>query len=417
MDIVRKKSTRGRQIRRAIYLLVGLSVVVAITVGLSRLKPAAPSVDRATVWVDTVKRGPMLRQVRGLGTLVPEEIRIIPATTEGRVERILVRPGTPVNPDTVLIELSNPELEQAAADADLQLKGAEAEYINLQVRLQSQLLDQKAAAATVYSDFNQAKLQAEANEELSKKGLLSDLTLKLSKSRAEEMATRHEIEQKRVAISAQSVEAQLATQQSRIEQFKALSKLRHSQIDSLRIRAGSSGVLQQMTADIGQRVTAGTNLARVADPGRLKAELKIAETQAKDVQIGQPAAIDTRNGIIAGKVIRIDPAVQQGTVTVDVALEGELPKGARPDLSVDGTVELENLSNVLFVGRPVHGQSNSVIGIFKLEAGTKEAVRIQVKLGRSSVNTIEILEGLQEGEQVILSDTSAWDAFNRIRLN
>ncbi len=417
MDIPRKSSTGYRRIRRAFYVLVGLSLIFLVTLGLSRLKPAAPSVERATVWVDTVKRGPMLREVRGLGTLVPEEIRFIPATTDGRVERILVRPGASVKSDTVLIELSNPELQQSSLDAELQLKGAEAEYINLKVRLESQLLDQKAGAATVESDYHQAKLQAEVNEELFKQGLLPDLTLKLSRTKAQELATRDDIEHKRIAIYSESAQAQLASQQARIDQLRALYDLRRSQIESLKVRAGSSGVLQQLPVEVGQRVTPGTNLATVADPTRLKAQLKIAETQAKDIQQGQSTAIDTRNGIIQGKVIRIDPSVQQGTVTVDIALEGELPQGARPDLSVDGTVELEHLDNVLYVGRPVHGQAHSLVGLFKLEDGGKSAVRAQVKLGRSSVNTIEILDGLQEGDQVILSDTSAWDAFNRIRLN
>lgn len=417
MDIQRKQSTRVRKLRRILYVFVAIGILVTITVGLSRLKPADPTVERGTVWVDTVKRGTMIRQVRGLGTLVPEDIRIIPATTEGIVERILIRPGTPVNPNDILIELSNPELQQTALDAELQVKGAEADYANLKVKLDSQLLDQKAGSATVQADYHQAKLQAEANEELYKKGLLSDLTLKLSKSKAEELAIRFDIEQKRTAISKEAIDAQLSAQQSRIDQLRALANLRHEQIASLKIRAGNSGVLQLMTAEVGQRVTIGTNLARVADQKKLKAELKIPETQAKDVILGQKATIDTRNGVIEGHVVRIDPSVLQGTVTVDIALEGDLPQGARPDLSVDGTIELENLSEVLYVGRPVHGQTNTTIGLFKLEDGGKTAVRIQVKLGRTSVNTVEIIDGLKEGDQVILSDTAAWDAFNRVRLN
>lgn len=415
MDIPRKTSY-GR-LRRALYALIGAGVIALITVGVSRLKPAAPSVDRATVWVDTVKRGPMLRQVRGLGTLVPEEIRWIPAITEGRVERRLVQPGAAVKADTVLLELSNPELEQAALEAEMQLKAAEAEYTNLRVQLESQLLTQRAQAATVQADYHQAKLQAETNEELAKNHLISDLTLKLSKVRAEELATRHEIEQKRLAISSESVKAQLAVQQARVEQLRALFQLRRSQVEALRVRAGVAGVLQQVLVEVGQQVTPGTNLARVADPTRLKAEIRIAETQAKDIQIGQKASIDTRNGVVPGHVIRIDPAVQNGTVTVDVALDGPLPKGARPDLSVDGTIEIERLDDVIYVGRPAFGQERSTVGLFKLINGGKEAVRVQVKLGRSSVNTIEILEGLQPGDQVILSDMSAWDAFDRIRLN
>ncbi len=417
MDIVRKNVGRNKKIRNLIYSLIGLAMVVSITVGLSRLKPAAPTVDRAAVWVDKVKQGSMLRQVRGLGTLVPEDIRFIPATTQGRIEKILVRPGAVVTKDTVLIILSNLELEQTVQDVDLQLKGAQAEYTNLRIKLESQKLDQRAVAASVQADYSQAKLQAEANEELYKKGLLSELQYKLAKTKAEELSTRCGIEKERIAISFESTEAQLATQQAKIDQLQALYQLRQSLLNSLNVRAGSDGVLQQLSVEVGQQVTLGTNLARVANPTHLKAELKIAETQAKDILLGQNASIDTRNGIITGRVSRIDPAVLQGTVTVDVLLTGELPKGARPDLSVDGTIELENLTNILYVGRPVHGQTNSTIGIFKLDSTGKEAFRVTVKLGRSSVNTIEVLEGLSVDDQVILSDMSAWDVYNRIRLN
>ncbi|MCS6805933.1 MAG: efflux RND transporter periplasmic adaptor subunit [Acidobacteriota bacterium] len=417
MDIPRPSVARRKRLRRALYGLIGLGLIVLITVGVSRLKPAPPSVERATVWIDTVKRGPMLRQVRGLGTLVPEEIRWIPAATEGRVERRLVQPGAVVKSDTVLLELSNPELEQAALEAKMQLRAAEAEYTNLRVQLESQLLTQRAQAAAVQAEYHQAKLQAEANEELAKDHLISDLILKLSQVRAEELSTRFEIEQKRLAIMAESVKAQLAVQQARVEQLRALYELRRSQVEALHVRAGTGGVLQQVLVEVGQQVTPGTNLARVADPTRLMAQIRIPETQAKDVQIGQTAAIDTRNGIVPGRVVRIDPAVQNGTVTVDVALEGPLPKGSRPDLSVDGTIEIERLEDVLYVGRPAFGQEKSTVGLFKLINGGREAVRVPVKLGRSSVNTIEILDGLQPGDQVILSDMSAWDAFDRIRLN
>jgi len=417
MDIVRKNVGRNRKIRNLIYSLLGIIAIVSITVGLSRLKPAAPTVDRAAIWIDKVKQGSMLRQVRGLGTLVPESIRFIPATTQGRVEKILVRPGAEVTKDTILMVLSNLELEQAVQDVDLQLKGAEAEYANLRVKLESQKLDQRAVAASVQADYSQAKLQAEANEELYKKGLLSELQYKLAKSKAEELLTRRDIEEQRIAISSESTQAQLTVQQAKIDQLQALYQLRRNLLSSLNVRAGSDGVLQQLSVEVGQQVTLGTNLARVADPSHLKAELKIAETQAKDVLVGQNANIDTRNGVITGRVSRIDPAVLQGTVTVDVLLTGELPKGARPDLSVDGTIELENLTNILYVGRPVHGQSNSTIGIFKLDSTGKEAFRVTVKLGRSSVNTIEVLEGLSVNDQVILSDMSAWDVYNRIRIN
>jgi HlyD family secretion protein len=417
MDVQRSPSVaRNRKIRRILYGAAVLLGVLVVTLGLSRLKPAAPTVDRATVWVDTVKRGSMLRQVRGLGTLVPEEIRWIPATTEGRVERIVVKPGTTVTPDTVILELSNPQLEQEAQDAELQLKAAEAEFANLKVQLRNELLSQQAAAATVQADYSQAKLQAEVNEELAKQQLVSDLINKQSKVKAEELKTRYEIEMKRLASNSESAQARLAVQQARVDQLRALAHLRKSQLSALRVRGGVSGVLQQVPVDVGQRVTSATNLARVADPNRLKAELKIAETQAKDVQIGQKASIDTRNGIVEGHVVRIDPAVQNGTVTVDVIMDGELPKGARPDLSVDGTIELERLNDVLYVGRPAFGQEQNQVGLFKLVDGGAGAVRTPVKLGRSSVNTIEILSGLQVGDQVILSDMSAWDAFDRIRL-
>jgi HlyD family secretion protein len=400
-----------------IYGAAGIILVPLITWGLSTLKPAAPTVEKATVWPDTVKRGPMLIQVRGLGTLVPEEILWIPATTDGRVVRRFVLPGSPVTADTVVLELANPELEQLALDAEWQLRAAQAQLNSLKAQLESQLLDQKAAAATVQSEYQQAKLNAEKDEELAKLGLGASLNVKLSKAKAEALTTRNAIEQQRLQVSSDSVKAQLDAQKARVEQLRALYELKRTQLDSLRVRAGAEGVLQELPVEVGQRVTAGTILAKVAQPTRLKAQLKIPETQAKDVQIGQVASIDTRNGIIPGSVMRVDPAVQNGTVTVDVKLEGALPKGARPDLSVDGTIEIERLTDVLYVGRPAFGQPNSTVGIFKLEAGGKEATRVQVKLGRSSVNTIEILSGLQVGDQVILSDMSAWDAFNRIRLN
>ena len=417
MDIPRPSAARQKRIRRALYVVGVLIAISLVTWGLSRLKPAAPTVDRATVWVDTVKRGEMLRRVRGLGTLVPEEIRWIPAVTEGRVEGILIRPGALVRPDTVILVLSNPELEQQALDTELELKAAEAEYANLRVQLESQVLNQRAAAATVQAEYHQAKLQADVDEQLVKEGLTSELNARRSKVRAEELATRHQLEQKRLAIASDAVQAQLAVQRARVEQFQALHDLRLRQVASLRVRAGVPGVLQQVPVEVGQQVSPGTNLARVANPTRLKAEIRIPATQAKDVQIGQAADIDTRNGVVPGRVVRIDPAVQNGTVTVDVALEGQLPQGARPDLSVDGTIEIERLENVLYLGRPVHGQPNSLVGLFKLVDNGKEAIRVRVELGRSSVNTIEIVEGLREGDRVILSDMSSWDSYDRLRLN
>jgi len=417
MDIPRPDAARKRRLRRVLYGVAGIILIPLITWGLSTLKPAAPTVEKATVWPDTVKRGPMLIQVRGLGTLVPEEILWIPATTDGRVVRRFVLPGSPVTADTVVLELANPELEQLALDAEWQLRAAQAQLNSLKAQLESQLLDQKAAAATVQSEYQQAKLNAEKDEELAKLGLGASLNVKLSKAKAEALTTRNSIEQQRLQVSSDSVKAQLDAQKARVEQLRALYELKRTQLDSLRVRAGAEGVLQELPVEVGQRVAAGTILAKVVQPTRLKAQLKIPETQAKDVQIGQVASIDTRNGIIPGRVMRVDPAVQNGTVTVDVKLEGVLPKGARPDLSVDGTIEIERLTDVLYVGRPAFGQPNSTVGIFKLEPGGKEATRVQVKLGRTSVNTVEILGGLQLGDQVILSDMSAWDAFNRIRLN
>ncbi|MGD0920529.1 MAG: efflux RND transporter periplasmic adaptor subunit [Terriglobia bacterium] len=417
MDIPRPDAARKRRLRRVLYGVAGIILIPLITWGLSTLKPAAPTVEKGTVWPDTVKRGPMLIQVRGLGTLVPEEILWIPATTDGRVVRRFVLPGSPVTADTVVLELANPELEQLALDAEWQLRAAQAQLNSLKAQLESQLLDQKAAAATVQSEYQQAKLNAEKDEELAKLGLGASLNVKLSKAKAEALTTRNSIEQQRLQVSSDSAKAQLDAQKARVEQLRALYELKRTQLDSLRVRAGAEGVLQELPVEVGQRVAAGTILAKVAQPTRLKAQLKIPETQAKDVQIGQVASIDTRNGVIPGRVMRVDPAVQNGTVTVDVKLEGALPKGARPDLSVDGTIEIERLTEVLYVGRPAFGQPNSTVGIFKLEPGGKEATRVQVKLGRSSVNTIEILGGLQVGDQVILSDMSAWDAFNRIRLN
>ena len=417
MDIARPDLLRKRKIRRRAYAGVATIIVVLITVGVSRLQPAAPRVDRDTVYLDTVERGPMVRQVRGTGTLVPEAIRWIPATTEGTVERIVIRPGADVRPDTVILELRNPELEQTALEAELQLAAAEARYRSREVELESQMLTQRAALATVESELTQATLQLEADQQLADKGLVSQLVLKQSQARAQELEIRYGLEQERLQIEAASVEAQLAVEQADVDSVRTLWQLRQDQVADLKVRAGIHGVLQQVPLDEGQRVTTGTNLARVGDPSVLKAELRIAETQAKDIQIGQAAAIDTRNGIIPGHVVRIDPAVENGTVTVDVTLDGDLPRGARPDLTVDGTIELERLDDVIFVGRPVFGQEESVISLFRLDADSDEARRVTVGLGRASVNTIEVLEGLQPGDRVVLSDMSAWDAFDRVRLN
>jgi HlyD family secretion protein len=417
MDKVREGVKEKRRTRRIIYTVIGIVGIAGVTFALSRLEPAAPSVNRSTVWMDTVKHGSMLRQVRGPGTLEPEEIRWIASRTAGRVERIVVLPGTVVKSDTVLIEMSNPEVEQAAQEAEFQLRAAESELADLHVTLESGFLNQQASAAGVASEYNQARLQAEANTKLRAENLIGELILKQSRVRADELAIRNELEQKRLEIASESVEAQVAAKKASVEQFRALYRLRVNQVNALRVRAGIDGVLQQMPIEVGQEVTPGTILAKVARPDKLKAELRIAETQAKDIEVGQKASIDTRNGVIEGRVIRVDPAVQEGTVTVDVSLLGELPKGARPDLSVDGTIEIERLDDILYVGRPAYGQAESTIGLFRLLEDGETAVRVQVQLGKSSVNTIEILNGLAEGDQVVLSDTSAWDAYDRIRLN
>src|SRR3984893_5229570 len=417
MDIPRPDVAAKKRKRRIITIsTIALGLILA-TIGLSRLKPAVPSVDRSTVWIDTVKRGPMVRQVGGLGTLVPEDIRWIPANTEGRVEKIIIWPGTHVESDTVILELTSPELEQAAHDAELQATAAEAELTTLRATLQRGLLDQEATTAKARSDYEQAKMERETNDQLAKNGLIAELQYKTSKVKEAELANRNEIEQKRLSFAHDSIDPQLASKQAAVDQAKQLAKLKLDQVEALHVRAGMSGVLQQLPVQIGQRVKVGDNLARVADPTKLKAQVKIAETQAKDIQIKQKAVIDTRNGTVNGHVTRVDPAVEQGTVNVEVAFDEPLPKGARPDLSVDGTIELEHLDDVIYVGRPAFGQENNTVGMFKLVNGNGEAVRTPVKLGKSSVNTIEILSGLQPGDQVILSDTSAWDAHDRIRLN
>ena len=416
MDIQRPSNARAKKIRRIAYATVALLLVGGVSYGLSKLRPAAPSVDRATIWPDEVKRGPMLREVRGLGTLVPEDIRWIPAQTDSRVERWVLRPGAIVKPSSIIMELSDPILQRDALDAEFLLKGAEADLANLRVQVNSELMNQKANEAAVRSDYEQARLQHDVDEKLYKEGIFSDHTRSLSRVKEEQLAIRLQLEGERTRITADSSLARLAAQQAKVDQQKALYQLKKSQVDALHVRAGIDGVLQLVPVDVGQRVTLGTNLARVADPKKLKAEIKIAETQAKDVLPGQKASIDTRNGIVGGHVSRVDPSVVNGTVTVDVTIDDPLPLGARPDLSVDGTITLENLKDVLYVGRPVHGQADSTIGIFKIIDDGAEAVRVNVKLGRSSVNTIEILDGLKVGDKVILSDMSAWDNFDRVRL-
>jgi HlyD family secretion protein len=417
MDVPRPNVAAKKRKRRIMIIAGGALALLVITFALSRLKPAVPSVDRSTVWIDTVKRGPMVRQVRGLGTLVPEEIRWIPANTECRVEKILIWPGTQVQADSIILELSSPEFEQSAKDAESKATAEEAELTTLRATLQREVLDQESTTARVHSEFEQAKMERQTNDQLARNGLVAELVYKTSKVKEAELANRDEIEKKRLEFSRSSIEPQIASKQAAVDQAKQLAKLKLDQVEALHVKAGMPGVLQQLPVQIGQRVKIGDNLARVADPTKLKAQVKIAETQAKDILIDQKAEIDTRNGKVNGHVVRVDPAVEQGTVTVDVAIDGELPKGARPDLSVDGTIELERLENVVYVGRPAFGQENNTVGIFKIVSGSSEAVRTPVKLGKSSVNTIEIQNGLQPGDQVILSDTSAWDAHERIRLN
>jgi len=416
VDIVRPEIKRKKKIRRIIYASGGLLLAVLITVALSKLKPAAPTVDSATIWKDTVKRGPMLREVRGLGTLVPETIRVIPAATDGQVERRYLLPGMPVQADTIIFDLKNPELEQATLDAQYQLRGAEAELNNLKAQLQNQLMDQRSKAAAISSAYHTADLQRQTNEKLFALGLVSDLIVKTTQVQARELAKQDELAQKQVETFANSIDAQVAVQQAKVDQQRALYELKKSQVERLHIRPGIDGILQELDVDVGARVALGTPLAKVAQPTQLKAALKIAETQAKDILIDQKASIDTHNGIIPGHVIRIDPSVVSGTRTVDVKLDGALPKGAVPDLSVEGTIELERLTDVLYVGRPVHGEANSTVGLFKVIDNGNEAVRVQVEFGRTSVNTVEIVKGLQIGDTVIMSDMSAWDNFDRVQL-
>lgn len=416
MDIPRPENKRQRQLRR---IALGAAVALGaglLTVGLARLEPAAPSVARASVWVDTVREGEMLRQVRGPGVLAPREIRWVAAQTDGRVERILVRPGAVVEPDTLLVELSNPDLLQQTDEARYALEAAEAEFTETELRLRSQQLDQRAALAVARAEFESARLQAEAEETLTRQGIVPAIQHQRSVLLTEQLRIRVEIETDRLEQFSGSMQAQVASQRARVEQARNQLQRRMEQVESLQVRAGIGGVLQQVPVEEGQRVSLGANIARVARPDDLQAELRIPETQARDVQIGQRVAVDTRNGIVDGIVVRVDPAVQAGTVQVDVELVGELPRGARPDLSVDGTIELERLERVVFTGRPAYGQPNSTVGLFKLTEGGRSAVRVPVEIGRSSVNAVEILQGLEPGDQVILSDTSSWDGHDRIRL-
>ncbi|HZI14702.1 MAG TPA: HlyD family efflux transporter periplasmic adaptor subunit [Myxococcus sp.] len=413
MDIPKaKKKTR----KPWVLAIAGACALIAITVGLSRLRPAAPTVDRASVWLDTVKRGPMVRQVKGAGTLVPEYIRWLTADTAGRVERIHVRPGATVKKDTLLMELSNPDVQLQALEAERQLASAEADLIRLRMELETQRLAQESTVAALTSESADASRRAEASSALHKKELIAELEVKQTADKAGEMSRRLELERKRLGVVASSMKEQLAAQQGQVERLKAVARFRRTQVESMKVVAGEDGVLQDLPLELGQWVTPGVLLAKVVKPERLKAELRIAETQARDIQPGQKALVDTRNGVVEGTVARVAPAASQGTVRVEVSLPEELPRGARPDLTVEGTVELERLANVLSVGRPAGAQPNGTVSLFRLIPEGDEAIRVPVQLGRGSVNAVEVLQGLQEGDQVVLSDMAAWDAVERVRL-
>jgi HlyD family secretion protein len=419
MDISRPDLKAKKRRRQALTIAIGVVLLAGITFLVMRLKPAAPTVDRSVVWTDIVKRGPMVRQVRGLGTLVPREdaIRQIPAQSEATVVRIITLPGSDVKADTILMELSDPQLSQEALDAELSLKSARADLSNVQVKVQSDLMAQKSTAATVNADYKQAQRQAQIDKSLYSLGVISGLAYNGSQGTADQLSTRNKLQEQTVEINEKAVESQLAVQQAKVAQAEAIYGLKKQQLDALKVRAGIAGVLTDMPLAVGQHVTMGTMLAQVVVRNQLKAQLKIAETQARDIEIGQPASIDTHNGLADGIVSRIDPAVQNGTVTVDVKLVGALPEGARPDLSVDGTIDLERMKDVLYVGRPAFGNENSTISLFKLDQQGKGALRVPVKVGRASVNAIQVLEGLHEGDTVILSDMSRWDTTDRIRLD
>jgi HlyD family secretion protein len=417
MDIKRPpKSKIKKKIRTALMIVIGIAAIGGITYGLTKLKPAAPTLDPSTAVIETVKRGEMVRDVRGNGTLVPELARLVPAPADGRVEKVLLKAGVEVDPSTVIAELSNPQLEQQASDTELQVKAAQADQENLKVKLESDTMTQRAAIATINAQYSQAKLQLDADEVLAKQGLVADLVLKISRVNVQDLANRLKVEQERLVVNSKSTKAQLNAAASRLDQLRALAALRRKQVDDLKVRAGSGGVLQQVLVTEGQQVQPGTNIARVADPNSLKAVLRVAETQISGVRVGQPVVVDTRNGLIQGTVARIDPAAREGTFEIDATLIGPLPPSARPDLSVDGTIELERLQDVLKVGRPAFGQAQQTIGMFVLSPDGTEAERRSVKLGRNSVSQIEILDGLKEGDRVIISDTTALDSYNRIRL-
>ncbi len=413
MDIPRE---RRPDRRRIIYISVGLAAVVLVTAGLSRLKPAAPSVEGGTLWTDTVRLGPMVREVRGPGSLVPEQIRWVSAVTPGRVEKKLVLPGARVSAGTVLLELSNPDVEIQRLQAERQLTDAQAQLVSLKTTLETQRLNQAGVVASVRSEYREALRKSAADSALAAQNLISTSEYARSRDKAEELTERLAVEQQRLQIFTENIPTQLSVQELQVQRLKAVADFQHSMVSAMVVRAGADGVLQELPLEVGQWAISGVTLAKVVQPERLKAVLRIPETQARDLALGQTAAIDTRNGIVKGRVVRIDPASQNATVSVDVTLEGELPRGARPDLSVDGTIELERLDRVLHVGRPAYGQPNSTVGIFRVIPGTDEAERVRVELGRTSVNAIEVLRGLEAGDVVILSDMSRWDAVDRVRM-
>src|ERR1700730_4475905 len=417
MDIARPDLARKKRWRLIGYSAAALIALPLVTIAVARLKPAAPLVERSTVWLDSVHRGEMLRNVRGLGTLVPVDIRWIAAQTSARGEKVVLQSGSNVRPDSVILELSDIQLQRDALDAEYAYKAAKADLANLKVQLANNLMAQKSTAADVESQYQQARLQADVDKQLFDQGLQADVVSKKSAVAAEQLAIKKELAQEQLKITSDAAAAQVAAQQAHLEQQHVLYELKKGQVDALHVRAGLNGVLSAVSVEVGQQVAPGTNLVRVADPSHLKATIQIPETQAKDVQIGQKASIDTHNGVVEGHVTRVDAAVVNGTVAVDVIFDGPHPPGARPDLSVDGTIEIERLPNILYVGRPIQGPPNSTVGLFKLTEGGKEAVRVHVELGRSSVNTIEVVRGLEVGDQVILSDMSAWDAYDRVRLD
>lgn len=416
MDIARPDIARKKKIRRLIYGAAMVIALPALTIGVSRLKPAAPVVERSSVWLDTVRRGEMLRDVRGLGTLVPVDVRWIPAQSSARVEKIVLQSGTMVKPDSIILELTDPQLQLDALNAEYAYKAAQADLANLKVQLSNNLMGQKSTAADIESEYQQAKMQADVDKQLGEQGIQAALTAKKSKVVAEQLAIKEQLVQEQLEIADEAAKAQIAAQEAHLEQQRVLHELKERQLDALHVRAGLNGVLSAVSVEVGQQVAPGMNLIRVADPSHLKATVQIPETQAKDVSIGQKATIDTHNGTAEGHVTRVDAAVVNGTVAVDVSLDGSLPAGVRPDLSVDGTIEIERLPNILYVGRPVQGQPNSKIGLFRVANGGSEAVRVSVELGRTSVNAVEVRRGLEVGDQVILSDISAWDSYDRIRL-